>query len=304
MTVLVVGATGQQGGATADELLTAGVAVRALVRDPESPAARELARRGAELRVGDLRDRESLARAADGAHAVFSVQMPAFDDGGYDFEGELTLAVNLIEAARTAGVTQFVHTSVSGSDRHTAVPGWSAERRAHMDRVLGAKAGAEQRVREAGFRHWTLIKPAFFMENLLPRTAYLFPRGVAGGLATTLKPGTHLSLVAVRDVGRAAAAAFADPERFHGVELELASDYLTMAEVAAVLSGALGTPLAAPDMTEDEAVAAGMPPYAVVSNDLLNRAGQPARPEFARSLGLPLTSLAEWAHAHLAPVAR
>ncbi|MFE7639364.1 NmrA family NAD(P)-binding protein, partial [Kitasatospora sp. NPDC057518] len=38
--VLVVGATGQQGGATARALLKAGVAVRALVRDPATARAR------------------------------------------------------------------------------------------------------------------------------------------------------------------------------------------------------------------------------------------------------------------------
>ena len=58
--------------------------------------------------------------------------------------------------------------------------------------------------------------------------AFLFPRGIEGGLVSVLKPGTRLSLVAVDDIGRAAAAAFAAPERFDGVELELASDYLSM----------------------------------------------------------------------------
>ena len=39
---------------------------------------------------------------------------------------------------------------------------------------------------------------------------------VLGGLATVLKPQTSLSLVAVDDIGRAAAAAIAEPDRFHG----------------------------------------------------------------------------------------
>ncbi|MFI5841722.1 NmrA/HSCARG family protein [Catenuloplanes sp. NPDC051500] len=299
MTVLVVGATGQQGGATARELLAAGVPVRALVRDRESGRARELARNGAELRVGDLRDRDSLADAADGARAVFSVQMPEFTDGVPDFDGELTQAVNLIETARAAGVEQFVHTSVSGAGRHTEAPGWAEGRWTPMAQVYKAKIGAEAAVRDAGFPHYTLLKPGFFMENLLPATAYLFPRGVEGGLATVLKPTTHLSLVAVADIGRAAAAAFLAPERFDRVELELASDYLTMAEIAAALSDALGTEVVAPDMTEEQALAAGMPGYAALSHAFLQVAGQPARPEFARALGIPLTPFAEWARAHL-----
>ncbi|MEU8385765.1 NmrA/HSCARG family protein, partial [Streptosporangium sp. NPDC048865] len=90
-----------------------------------------------------------------------------------------------------------------------------------------------------------------------------------------------------------------DPGRFDGVELELAGDHLPMTEIAEVLSAALGTPLAAPDMTEEEALAAGMPAWAGVPHERMNVTGQPARPEFARALGIPLTTFREWAHEHL-----
>jgi uncharacterized protein YbjT (DUF2867 family) len=114
-----------------------------------------------------------------------------------------------------------------------------------------------------------------------------------------LKPGTRLSLIAVDDIGKAAAAAVAAPRRFDGVELELAGDYLTMTDIAKVLSHALGAELTAPDMTEEEAIAAGMPIWAGTSHEYLNVAGQPARPAYARALGIPLTSFEAWAHEHL-----
>ncbi|HHT5722947.1 TPA: NmrA family NAD(P)-binding protein, partial [Klebsiella pneumoniae] len=47
--VLVFGATGQQGGSVARALLHRGWRVRALVRDPFSAGAAALAARGAEL---------------------------------------------------------------------------------------------------------------------------------------------------------------------------------------------------------------------------------------------------------------
>ncbi|WP_345407098.1 NmrA family NAD(P)-binding protein [Nonomuraea salmonea] len=74
--VLVTGATGRQGGATARALLAAGVPVRALVRDPAAEGAKAIEALGADLVTGDLGDRDSVARAAEGARAVFSVQMP------------------------------------------------------------------------------------------------------------------------------------------------------------------------------------------------------------------------------------
>ncbi|WP_370935466.1 NmrA/HSCARG family protein [Amycolatopsis sp. cg13] len=288
--VLVVGATGRQGGATARELLAAGVPVRALVRDPAAERAKAVEALGAELVVGDLNDRDGLAPAMKGVRAVFSVQMPDMSGPEPDFAGEAAQGINLVDAAEKAGVPQFVHTSVSGAGS----PELADERWAFMAPTMEAKAAVQDRLRAAGFPRWTLLKPAFFMENFLPSLQYVFPRGIEGGLVTILRPETRLSLVAVRDIGRAAAAAIAEPERFDRVELELASDYRPMTEIVPVLSRVLGVPLAVPDMTVDEALAAGMPPMGF-SHTMLNELGQPARPEFARELGIPLTSFEEWA---------
>ncbi|RAS74565.1 NmrA family NAD(P)-binding protein [Priestia endophytica] len=290
--ILVTGATGKQGGATARALLTAGVPVRALVRDPGSERAKAVQALGADLVTGDLRDPASLAPALTGVRGVFSVQTPDINDLGGD--SEWVQGRNLVDAARDAGVAQFVHTSVTGAGQHRDAPGWAEGRWTSMENYFGAKTAIQDRVREAGFAHWTLLKPGVFMENFVPGS-FMFPRDV---LATCVKPDTELALVAVDDIGVAAAAAFADPARFDRVELELASDRLTMTQIAEVLSRALGVELTAPNMTPEEAIAAGASPFAV-PNDWQNEIGHPARPEFARALGIPLTSFADWARAHL-----
>ncbi|WP_227999652.1 NmrA family NAD(P)-binding protein [Nocardia australiensis] len=296
--VLVTGATGRQGGATARALLAAGVHVRALVRDPATDRAKAVEALGAELVTGDLHDRDSVIRAANGVRAVFSVQMPTMTADTVDFDAEVAQGVNLIEGAKAAGVPQFVHTSVSGAGQHTETPGWAEGRWAGMEPFLGAKSAIQDQLRAAGFPHWTLLKPVFFMENFLPSMAYLFPRGIEGGLVTLLRPEIPLPVVAVDDIGRAATAAIAAPQRFDGVELELASDYLSMTEIAEILSRTLGTQLSAPDMTEEQAIAAGMPAMGA-SHEWLNVAGQPGRPQFARDLDIPLTSFEEWAQQHM-----
>jgi uncharacterized protein YbjT (DUF2867 family) len=76
--VLVIGATGQQGGATARALLRRGRTVRALVRDPDAPAAVALRHAGGHLVPGDL-DAPGSLRAALGA--VESVFCPASRPG-------------------------------------------------------------------------------------------------------------------------------------------------------------------------------------------------------------------------------
>src|SRR5215510_9475674 len=61
--VLVIGATGRQGGATARALGRRGVKVRALVRNPEDARSRALTANGVELAVGDLDDVSSMVPA-------------------------------------------------------------------------------------------------------------------------------------------------------------------------------------------------------------------------------------------------
>lgn len=293
--VLVVGATGRQGGATTRALLAQGTPVRALVRDPGTPRARAVEALGAHLFVGDLTEPATLEPAVDGVRAVFSVQMPAYTGAGFDFAGEVSQADNLMTTARAAGVQQFIQSSTSGVGQHVEAPGWAEGRWAIMEAPLGTKAAIQDRLRELDFPYWTLLKPSFFMENFEPSMRFYFPRGVEGGLVTVVKPGTHLALVAAKDVGRAAAAALSAPADFHRVELELAGDYQTMTAIAETLSRALGVPLTAPDMTEEQARAAGMGDMGA-THEFMEVVGQPARPRFARSLGIDLTTFEQWAH--------
>ena len=293
--VLVTGGTGKQGGAVARALLTGGVAVRALVRDPHTEAARALAGLGAELVAGDLDDPGSLVPAVTGARGVFSVQVPDVTDLGSD--AEVVRGRNLVAAARAAGVPQFVHTSVAGAGEFArSAPGWDEGR--WNTHYWETKAAIDEAVRAAGFASWTVLKPATFMENLLG-WSYMFGDWVQDGFVTVLRAETKLSWVAVDDIGTAAAAAFADPARWHGVDLELAGDRLTMPEVAAILTEVLGRPVPAPVLTADEAVARGLPAMMVPLQEWTDVVGSPARPEQAHAYGLPTTGFRAWATAHL-----
>ena len=79
-TILVTGATGNQGGAVARHLLQRRqFMVRAFVRDKNKLAAQALKQSGAELVEGYLNDRASIDSALQGITGVFSVQ--GFTDG-------------------------------------------------------------------------------------------------------------------------------------------------------------------------------------------------------------------------------
>ncbi|MEU7584738.1 NmrA/HSCARG family protein [Micromonospora sp. NPDC049230] len=291
MTVLVIGATGKQGGATARALLDRGVAVRALVRDPGADGAQALLERGAELVRGDLDDAASLFAAAEGVDGLFSIPYP--DVANMQGDAELTRGRNVVEAARRAGVSHVVHSSVSGAgDFHRNQPGWAEGR--WERHYWESKAAIDEMVRTGGFAHWTVLLPSTFMENLVG-WSYLFGDWSSGTIITGFAADARLPWIAVDDIGEAAATAFTNPEKFDGLDVELAGDLLTMTEVAAILSEVTGRTIAAPVLTPQQAVERGLLPAMVNAVERINENGSPARPETAQALGLPTTDFRTWA---------
>jgi membrane dipeptidase len=290
--VLVTGATGKQGGAAARALLARGVPVRALVRDLQAKGARALQALGANLVRGDLNNVESLRAACEDVRAVFSIQTPDIKDLYSD--SERIHGRNLVEAAKASRVAHFVHTSVSGAGefRRNATGGKEEGWGKHY---WESKAYTQDLVREAGFAYWTLIRPGFFMENFI-RPSIFFANMTGNRFLTALAPTTKLSLVAVKDIGEAAAAAICNPEKFNRVELELAGELLTLPQVAEILSVAWDESIEAPFLSPAEALAQGLPSEFVTSQVSMNKIGSPARPEQAHSLGLTMTDFSTWAY--------
>jgi len=291
MKVLVVGATGNQGGATARALLDRGAEVRALVRDPRSAKARTLQERGAELVTGDLDDPASLVAAAEGVDGLFSIPFPDVSDLAGD--AEVVRGRNVVEAARKAGVTHVVHSSVSGAGEfHRTQPGWAEGR---WDKhYWESKDAVDEAVRTAGFEHWTVLKPATFMENLTG-WSYLFGDWSSGTIITGFAADTQIPWIAVDDIGETAAIALTEPGRFDGMDVELAGEMLTMTETARILSEVTGREISAPVLTPQQAVERGLLPAMVNEVERINENGNPARPEHARALGLPTTDFRTWA---------
>ncbi|MEL7977039.1 NmrA/HSCARG family protein [Isoptericola sp. F-RaC21] len=221
--VLVTGATGRQGGGAARALLADGWHVRALVRDLDVAPAHALARAGATLVRGSLDDPESLARAVDGADGVFSVQPLAVTKE--ELATEVRRGIAVADAARAAGVAHLVYSSVDGAERSTSVD--------HFE----SKARIEQHL-AATFPSATILRPVFFMDNLL---GYADAAGQRV-LELPVIPGRPMQMIAAADIGRIAAAAFADPEVYLGARLAIAGDAVSFDEVAAIYQRVTGIP--------------------------------------------------------------
>jgi len=219
-TILITGATGKQGGATLRHLTRlGGFKLRALTRKPDGDAAKAVAALGAEVVAGDFDDAASLERAVAGAWGVFAVQN-TWEAG---VEGEEEQGKRLAKIARDKGVQHFVYTSVGSANRKTGIP--------HFDN----KFRVEETVKQLGFPSHVILRPVFFMENL-PSPWFLN----GDKLTTALKPQTKLQMVAVDDIGKFSAKAFAEADKFKGAEIEYAGDAVTMAEAAAAMSELTG----------------------------------------------------------------
>jgi uncharacterized protein YbjT (DUF2867 family) len=219
-TILITGATGKQGGATIRHLVKrGGFKLRAMTRKPDSDAAKAVAALGAEVVAGDLNDAASLERAVKGAWGVFAVQN-TWEAG---VEGEEEQGKRLAKIAKDAGVQHFVYSSVGSADRKTGIP--------HFDN----KFRVEETVKKLGFPSHVILRPVFFMENL-PSPWFLN----GDKLTSALKRETKLQMVAVDDIGKFSAAAFAEADKFKGAEIEYAGDAVTMDEAAAAVGELTG----------------------------------------------------------------
>jgi uncharacterized protein YbjT (DUF2867 family) len=142
--ILLTGVTGKTGGETARQLLKKGARVRAVVRD-EAKAA-ELKAAGAELVVGDMADAGTVRRALAGIEKAFLL----LPNGRHQRE----LEMQFTDLAVAAGVKHLVKMSSMEAVAHAKTP------------IPQAHWAVEEHIRASGL-DWTMVKPNFFMQNLL-----------------------------------------------------------------------------------------------------------------------------------------
>jgi uncharacterized protein YbjT (DUF2867 family) len=211
--VLVLGATGTQGGAVARALLAGQFTVRALVRDPGSQRARALSDAGAALVQGDLRDADSITRAMDGVEAAYAITTPF--EGGAD--EELEQGENIVAAAQGAGLPWLILASVAAADR-APVPHFRS------------KAQIEKQLQQTAIP-WTVIAPSYFYENVLGAREAIR----AGRLPIALPADTPLHQVALANLGALVAAVLKRRDEHLSRRVEVAADAPTPADMAAAI---------------------------------------------------------------------
>ena len=220
-TIVVCGATGQQGACVVLSLLArGGFNVVALSRDPSSTKAAALEHLGVTVRQADLADAASLERIFINAHGVFGVTQPWSNDyRDVDVAAEIAQGRNIIDACQRTNVQHLVlSTAMRIDDEPTGVP--------HVD----SKRDIERYLLVSGVPY-TLLRPGTFMDNI---GAKFFPvrRGTIQGFTDG---DSKLPFVSCHDIGEAAAAVFAAPERWLDKGVNLVSDWVSGDEICTAL---------------------------------------------------------------------
>jgi uncharacterized protein YbjT (DUF2867 family) len=219
--IAVCGATGRQGGAATRTLLSAGWKVRAVTRRPNRRRARALGDLGADVVRADMNDPASLRAAFAGAHGVYSVQN-GLKSG---FDREVAQGRNVADAAKVAGVRHIVYGS-AGTGARTGVPSWES------------KLAVEEHMRRLDLP-FTILRAMAFME-LMTDPSFFPAVGTWNIWPRLMGDDRPVPWLSVEDLGEIAAKTFADPDRFVGKDLPLASDLQTLAECRATYGEVIG----------------------------------------------------------------
>lgn len=182
--ILVCGASGQLGGTVARKLVQRGVPIRALSRDVRKLDGLQAS--GADVVQGDLMDRVSLDRACAGVDRVFTSANSILGKGStspsrVDRVGNR----NLVDAARAAGVRQYVFMSSLALTPDAVVD------------FFRIKVESEDYLKASGVP-WVILRSGAFLDIWVPMLTTSIRKN---GTATLFGDGANVSnYIAVDDV--------------------------------------------------------------------------------------------------------
>lgn len=210
MKILVVGGTGNVGAEVVKALVKRKADVRLLVRKEGAPEIT-----GVEVRIGDLLDPVSVAKAMDGVEKLYLLNAVVPE--------ELTQGLIAYDLAKRLKIKHVVYHSVFAVDRFKDVPHFAS------------KLAIENAIREFDVP-FTIIRPNYFMQNdatlkdaLTKGGVYPMPLGTVG-----------ISAVDVRDIAEAAALALTSAAHFGKVYNLNGPELLSGPKIASIWSTLLG----------------------------------------------------------------
>ncbi|KAH7408624.1 hypothetical protein DE146DRAFT_646767 [Phaeosphaeria sp. MPI-PUGE-AT-0046c] len=237
----VFGATGNQGSSVVNHVLehpelSKEYSLRAITRNVDSPAAKDLKARNVDVVHGDVSDRSSLDNALSGVHTVFLMNAPVFGPGAFDTEYKLITST--ADAAVAQGVTYLIFSTLPSVTELT-------KGRVTAITPFDAKAAAEKYIRGLPLTS-AFVAGAFFFENFHAQQSVAGVRKVPGTedeyvLQRPSAPDAKLQYIdATTDFGKYVGAILSAPDKYAGVTLHAAERAYSFVESAEILSKTTG----------------------------------------------------------------
>lgn len=224
--ILVIGGTGRIGRLVLESIAAADMETRALVRDLEKARALKLVT--VQFLQGDLADPASIAPALDGIEKIVLIS---------SFSPDLArLQTNLVEAAaRAPSRPRIIKLSGLGADPDgpTAMARWHG--------------AVERAIQESGLP-WTMLRPAYFMQNVLMMSGDIRKTGSFALPAA----GAAVAQIDVRDIAAVIVRVVVEAGHEGKVYDLTGPDAITWFEAAEVLSAVAGRPIRYDPITPEE----------------------------------------------------
>jgi len=219
-TIFVTGATGNQGGAVARNLIRNNFKVKCLTRHPNSVHAHQLEKLDALVVHGDLDKPHTFSDHLKDVDGIFSVQ--TFIHG---IKKEIRKGTDLADLAKANNIKHFLYSSVAGADLHTGIPHWES------------KLKIENHLKSTGIPY-TIIRPASLFENFL--RPQVKSRLLKGKLVSPVGKNILQQFISADDIGKMSAEIFTNPNKHIGKTITLAAEEMNLVQAAAIFSEAMG----------------------------------------------------------------
>ncbi|MCU0549854.1 MAG: SDR family oxidoreductase [Leptolyngbya sp. Prado105] len=194
MSVLIVGATGTLGRQITRRALDEGYKVRCLVRSPRKAAF--LKEWGAELVAGNLCNPDTLPAALEGVTAIIDAATARATDSLSIKDIDWTGKVNLIQAAKNAGIDRYIFFSILDAEKFPKVP------------LMEIKTCTEKFLAESGL-NYTILRPCGFLQGLIGQYAIPILEGQGVWVMGNTAPTAYMDTI---DIAKFAVQALKVPE--------------------------------------------------------------------------------------------
>lgn len=214
--ILLTGVTGKTGQHVLDCFIASKIPIRVFVRDTQRLHSEAL--RDSQIVIGDMGDIESVRRACNGIETAFLLMS--------NTRKQAQIEKTFIDVAINSGVSRIVNLSASGADIHSSV---------ELDRIHGE---VEEHLKQSGL-HFTIIRPNYFMQNLLHSADTISNEGRVFLPFGSAKTG----MIDVRDVASFIFHVITEPGHI-GQTYELTGpELLSFQDAASLLMKVLGKPI-------------------------------------------------------------